>query len=95
MLGLGARVRVLDTVSVVAEVLPRLYGFDQGEEYVSVGVEKQAGGHVFQLNVSNSIGTTPVQLAQGASQDWFIGFNITGGFDRSPKPLQGTARMIR
>lgn len=77
VLGVGARVNVLETVSVTGEFLPRLAGFSQGDEYVAVAVEKVVGGHVFQLNFSNSIGVTPVQLAQGASQDWFIGFNIS------------------
>lgn len=80
VLGLGARVRVLETVSIVAELLPRLSGFDQGKEYVSVGIEKQAGGHVFQVNFSNSVGTTPAQLAQGGSSNWFVGFNISRRF---------------
>ena len=74
--GVGARLRVLETVAVSGEFLPRLAGFDQGQEYVGFAVEKVLGGHMFQLNFSNSIGVTPVQLAQGASRDWFIGFNI-------------------
>src|SRR5678815_4521029 len=43
------------------------------------GVEKRAGGHVFQLNFSNSIGTTPGQIARGGfdNDDWYIGFNIS------------------
>lgn len=77
VLGIGTRVQLLDTVTVTGEFLPRLAGFSQGDEYVAFGVEKIVGGHVFQLNFSNSIGVTPVQLAQGASDDWFIGFNIT------------------
>ena len=77
VLGLGARLQVLDTVAVTGEFLPRLAGFSQGDEYVGFGIEKVLGGHVFQVNFSNSIGTTPVQLSQGASDDWFIGFNIS------------------
>jgi cytochrome c oxidase subunit 2 len=78
--GVGARLKVLDTVAVTGEFLPRLAGFDQGENYVAIAVEKVAGGHLFQLNFSNSIGVTPAQLAQGASDDWFIGFNISRRF---------------
>ena len=80
VLGLGARLRILETVSLVGEYMPRVSGFDQGEDYIGLGIEKQAGGHVFQLNVSNSIGTTPSQLAQGGGTSWFIGFNITRRF---------------
>ncbi len=77
MVGLGARLRVLETVYVVAEYVPRVKGFDQGADHISVGFEKRVGGHIFQLNISNSLGVTPVQLAQGGDlHDWFIGFNI-------------------
>lgn len=46
------------------------------------GIEKRAGGHVFQLNVSNSIGTTPGQIARGGydASDWYIGFNLSRKF---------------
>ncbi len=81
MVGLGARLRVLDTVYVVAEYVPRVSGFDQGADHISVGFEKRVGGHIFQLNFSNSLGVTPVQLAQGGDMnDWFIGFNIARKF---------------
>ena len=77
MLGLGARLRALDTVYIVAEYVPRVNGFDPGADYISVGFEKRVGGHLFQINISNSLGVTPVQLAQGGHVDhWFIGFNI-------------------
>ena len=81
MLGLGARLRVRPTVYLIGEYAPRLAGFDDGAHHVSFGVEKRAGGHTFQLNVSNSLGSTPAQLAQGGStDDWFIGFNIARKF---------------
>ena len=39
------------------------------------------GGHAFQLNVSNSFGTTLGQLARGgAPGGWYIGFNIARKF---------------
>jgi len=40
------------------------------------------GGHAFQLNFSNDLGTTPAQTARGqqGSDDWFIGFNISRKF---------------
>lgn len=81
MLGLGARVRVRPTVFVVGEFVPRITGFDLGSDFASFAIEKRAGGHLFQLNFSNSLGVTPVLIAQGASEDdWFIGFNITRKF---------------
>ena len=82
LLGLGGRVRIGGTVYVFAEAAPRLSGYDPGNDHVSVGIEKRAGGHVFQLNVSNGLGTTFRQIANGGpdDNDWFIGFNLSRRF---------------
>ena len=82
MVGLGSRVRVRPTVSVVAEVSPRVSGFRPGVNHASFAIEKRKGGHVFQLNVSDSYATTMGQIARGgpASKDWFLGFNISRKF---------------
>lgn len=84
MLGLGGRVRIRPTVYVVGEITPRLAGFDPGAHQISVGVEKRAGGHLFQINFSNGLATTFGQLAIGALDydDWYIGFNISRKFYR-------------
>jgi hypothetical protein len=82
MVGLGGRVRVRPTVSVVAEYSPRVSGFRPGVNHGSFAVEKRVGGHVFQLNVSDSFATTTGQIARGgpARRDWFLGFNISRKF---------------
>lgn len=82
LVGLGARVRLRPTVYVVGEFIPRVAGYDPGAHHVTFGIEKRAGGHLFQINFSNSLGTTIGQLARGgASNDnWFIGFNISRKF---------------
>ena len=81
MVGLGARWRVRPTVYLLGEYVPRVSGFDLGAHHASFAIEKRVGGHSFQLNFSNSIGTTPAQIAQGANKDdWFIGFNIARKF---------------
>lgn len=77
VLGLAGRVAVRETVYVVAEFAPRLVGYGRGDEHVSFGLEKVVGGHVFQLNFSNGIGSTRRQLVRDATEDWFIGFNIS------------------
>ena len=84
MLGLGGRVRVRPTVYLLAEITPRLAGYDPDAHQMSFGIEKRAGGHLFQINFSNGFGTTLGQLAQGARNydDWFIGFNIARKFFR-------------
>jgi uncharacterized beta barrel domain-containing protein DUF5777 len=88
VLGLGARLLVSDSVALVGEYHPRLAGYkgDRGsgdrKSLVTFGIEKRVGGHAFQLNFSNDLGTTPAQTARGQQgvDDWFIGFNITRKF---------------
>ena len=82
MLGLGGRVRIRPSWYVVAEVTPRLTGFDPGTHQASFGIEGRSGGHVFQVNVSNGFGTTLGQIARGTlnADDWYIGFNISRKF---------------
>ena len=79
LVGLGSRLRVTPTVYLVGEYVPRADGYRPRGNYGSVGIEKRAGGHLFQLNVSNSLGTTVGQLARGSAgrNDWFIGFNLS------------------
>jgi len=83
LLGLGGRFRVRRTVYVVVEAAPRVAGYDPDTTFWTVGFEKLVGGHMFQINVSNSIGTTISQIARGgSSDDTFLGFNITRKFWR-------------
>jgi hypothetical protein len=82
LVGVGARVRILPTVYLVGEVIPRVAGYDPGVNQMSFGVEKRAGGHLFQINFSNGFGTTMAQVARGgtSNDDWYIGFNISRKF---------------
>jgi hypothetical protein len=82
LVGIGARIRIRPTVYVVGEYTPRVAGYNPREDQASVGIEKRAGGHLFQLNFSNGFGTTMGQLARGgvSNDDWFIGFNISRKF---------------
>ncbi len=82
ILGLGARVRIRPTVYVVGEFTPRIGGFEPGAHAGSLGIEKRAGGHNFQLNFGNSFATSIANVARGglSSDDWFMGFNITRKF---------------
>lgn len=79
--GLGMRARVRETVSLVAEVSPRLWGYRPGRAAWSVGIEKLTRGHVMQLNIGNSFGTTPGQVARGGSDhDVYLGFSMSRKF---------------
>jgi hypothetical protein len=82
MLGLGARVRVRPAMYLVGEISPRLTGYDPGVYQASFAIEMRSGGHTFQINFSNGIGTTLGQVARGAvnNDSWFIGFNISRKF---------------
>lgn len=82
MLGLGGRVRIRPALYLVGEITPRLTGYDPGVDQASFGFEMRSGGHTFQINFSNGIGTTLGQIARGAvnNDSWFIGFNIARKF---------------
>src|SRR5678815_63056 len=83
LLGLGGRFRIRRTVYVVLEAAPRVAGYDPDTTHWSVGLEKLVGGHMFQVNFSNGVGTTLSQVARGGtSDDVFLGFNITRKFWR-------------
>ena len=81
LIGLGARIRIRPTVYLVGEIIPRI-GYDPDVTYATFGIEKRAGGHVFQMNFSNGFGSTMAQLARGGTDtdDWYIGFNISRKF---------------
>lgn len=95
VVGVGARVRVARGLYLVGEASPRVAGFkgrfatgavtfDEGRTVAAFAVEKQVGGHVFQINVSNAFVTTPSQMARGGApgpSNWFLGFNISRKFN--------------
>lgn len=83
LLGFGVRYRLGESrVYIVAEAAPQVAGYNLGVDHVSIGIEKRAGGHMFQLTIANALGTTFRQIARGGpnSDDWFIGFNLTRRF---------------
>jgi hypothetical protein len=84
VVGLGGRFRLTDALYVVGEVTPAVTGFEtpNGGAHASFGIEHRVGGHSFQINFSNDLGTTPAQVARGKQGEdaWFIGFNISRKF---------------
>jgi hypothetical protein len=85
VLGLGGRVRLGEAYAVLAEVHPRLAGYKghpNGAPLATFAFERRVGGHAFQINFSNDLGTTPAQVARGrlGPDDWFLGFNISRKF---------------
>jgi len=92
--GLGARVQVAKGLYLAAETSPRAGGFkggvnqnfssfQDGKTLTSFAIEKQVGGHVFQINFSNGFATTPANIARGTAPgktSWYLGFNISRKF---------------
>jgi len=82
VLGLGTRLRIRKSTYLVLEASPRVSGYAPNVTLISFGIEQQAGGHMFQLNFSNGVGTTLANVARGGSSydDWYIGFNLSRKF---------------
>jgi hypothetical protein len=81
MIGLGGRLQLWTRTFLVVEATPRVAGFRPGETMVGVGLEKRVGGHVFQLNVTNTSATTFAQIARGGfPRTLHLGFNLTRKF---------------
>ena len=78
-LGIGTGIRVLPTVSVVGEFIPRLAGY-RGEEKdyagLSVGLQKSTFRHTFELVVSRQQVMTPAAVAFQGVDTFRVGFNI-------------------
>jgi hypothetical protein len=80
-LGIGARYTVFDEISLIAEWVPPLAGYNDLYSGWGFGVEKKIGGHVFQVFVTDSIGLLATQYLPGGDLrlgdgDFRIGFNI-------------------
>ena len=85
MVGLGARLHLGRGASLLFEFTPRVSGFEGGpnaDHHATFAIEKRVGGHAFQINFSNDLGTTPGQIARGTQgpEGWFLGFNISRKF---------------
>jgi hypothetical protein len=79
--GVGGRLRLSEIVYVAGEVSPRIAGHDPGRAAWGAALELATRRHAFQINVTNSFGTTFGQLARGGSEDAvYLGFNITRRF---------------
>jgi hypothetical protein len=80
-IGLGMRARIRETVSFVAEVSPRIFGYRPDRAAWNVGIEKLTKGHVLQLNFGNNYDSTAGMVARGGSpHDVYMGFNLSRKF---------------
>ena len=79
--GVGARARVGRHTYLVAEVSPRVTGYAPGPAEFGFGLEERVGGHVFQLDFSNTTSTTQGQVARGGlPSTLFLGLNLSRKF---------------
>jgi hypothetical protein len=79
-IGLGGRLRFLESTYVSAEVSPRIGGYKVNETAYAFAIEKRVGAHLFALTFSNSQSTTFRQLANGGPGGLYLGFNLTRKF---------------
>lgn len=80
-IGVGARVRVLETVSIAVETAPRVSGYKPDYAAWGAAIEKETHGHVLQLNFGNSFSTTPGMIARGGARgEVYLGFNLSRKF---------------
>jgi hypothetical protein len=83
VIGLGTRVRVRPSLYGTFEISPAVAGYTPGDPEIAFGIEGRVGGHVFQLNFSNSIQSTfasGVRNGGGDNGNWYIGFNLSRKF---------------
>lgn len=79
--GLASRIGLPKTTYIALEYTPRVTGFSPGAGTWGVAIEKHTRGHLFQLNFTNSFGTTYGQLARGGEEgNVYLGFNIARKF---------------
>jgi hypothetical protein len=95
--GAGGRLKLTKRISLNAEYYyvlnPKTYMSQQIYNPLSVGVDIETGGHVFQLFFSNSVGTIEKQFIGETTGQWkkgdiHFGFNISRVFTlkKSQKP---------
>lgn len=94
-LGISSRIRLSKRVNITSEYF---YRFDKLAGYynpLSIGIDIETGGHVFQLHVSNSNGMTERTFINETAGSWnkgdlCFGFNITRAFViRKPREFRG------
>lgn len=85
--GVGGRVKLSNRMAFILDTYPLLYGGRPGFNFfpLSVGVDIETGGHVFQLHISNARGMNEKAFIGETYQDWAkgqvqFGFNLSRVF---------------
>ena len=93
-LGIGFRQRISKRVNITTEYFYRIDKLDGYYDPLTVGVDIETGGHVFQLHVSNSTGMTERTFINETAGSWGkgdlrFGFNISRVFTlKKPKEFK-------
>jgi hypothetical protein len=85
ILGWGGRLTFIRNLSLIWESLPILSGYEAESQGWGLGLEYKAGGHVFQVFLTNMLGLTSDQCLPGgdfkiSEGDYRLGFNIFRSF---------------
>jgi hypothetical protein len=86
-MGVGARLKISNRSALILDTYPILYGGRENYNIfpLSIGIDIETGGHVFQLHVSNSKGMNEKAFISETLQRWDkgeiqIGFNLSRVF---------------
>ena len=80
-MGLATRARIRSKVYLVAEMSPRFFGYAPGTMEYGFGIERRAGGHMFQLTFTNATAGAYGQLARGGfPSTLLLGFQLSRKF---------------
>ena len=80
-IGLAGRARIRSKVYLVAELSPRFFGYAPGTMEYGFGIERRAGGHLFQLTFTNANAGSYGQLARGGfPSTLYLGFMLSRKF---------------
>ncbi|MEO7177046.1 MAG: DUF5777 family beta-barrel protein [Saprospiraceae bacterium] len=94
-LGLGTRWKITKRTAITLDYFYSFNKFDNRLEYtpLSIGVDIETGGHVFQLHFSNATGMNERAIIQDENGQWLkgeirFGFNLSRWFQIVKQPIQ-------
>jgi hypothetical protein len=95
-LGISFRQRITKRLNFTTEYFYRVNKIDGYNDPLTLGLDIETGGHVFQLHVTNATGMTERTFINETAGSWAngdvrFGFNITRAFTlKKPKELRNT-----
>jgi hypothetical protein len=77
-IGLGASIRFRPRTAFVMDWTPRVAGYrpDGSRHSLSFGIQRTTNAHIFELTLSNSVGTTTNGAFLSGTRDFTLGFNL-------------------